>query len=72
MPYHIAPKLIIVGTLYTLLVFSVVTWTVILFKIWQLGKNSYYNRRFSLSFWSAANPAQAKALPTNVSRGLQA
>ncbi len=72
MPYHIEPKTIIDGTLYTLLVFSVVTWSVILFKIWQLGKNSYYNRRFSKSFWSAANLAEAKTLPTHVARGSQA
>jgi biopolymer transport protein ExbB len=50
MPYHIDPKLIIDGTLYTLLVFSVLTWTLILFKLWQFGKNSYYNRRFSKAF----------------------
>jgi len=41
MPYHIAPKLIIDGTLYTLLAFSVLTWTVIAFKIWEFGKSSY-------------------------------
>ncbi|MFI3138110.1 MAG: MotA/TolQ/ExbB proton channel family protein [Methylococcaceae bacterium] len=72
MPYHIEPTKIIDGTLYTLLIFSVITWTLILFKIWQLSKNSYYNRGFSKSFWSTANLAQAKALPANVSRGSQA
>ena len=35
MPYHIEPQLIIDGTLYTLLIFSVLTWTLILFKLWQ-------------------------------------
>jgi len=29
MPHHIAPEVIINGTLYTLLAFSVATWTVI-------------------------------------------
>lgn len=72
MPYHIAPKLIIDGTLYTLLAFSVLTWTLILFKIWQFGKNSYYNRRFNNTFWDAANLATAKTLPKTVTRGPQA
>ena len=72
MPYHIAPKLIIDGTLYTLLAFSVLTWTLILFKIWQFGKNSYYNRRFNNVFWDAANLATAKTLPKTVTRGPQA
>lgn len=72
MPYHIEPKLIIDGTLYTLLIFSVITWTVILFKIWQFAKNSYYNRRYGQSFWHAANLDQAEALPDHVARGSQA
>ncbi|MEQ1635730.1 MAG: MotA/TolQ/ExbB proton channel family protein [Methylococcales bacterium] len=72
MPYHIEPTVIIDGTLYTLLAFSVITWTLILFKIWQLGKNSYYNRRFNQSFWNAANLAKARALPAEVLRGSQA
>ena len=72
MPYHIDPKLIIDGTLYTLLVFSVLTWTLILFKLWQFGKNSYYNRRFSKAFWDAPDLATAKTLPRTVTRGPQA
>ena len=71
MPYHIAPKLIIDGTLYTLLIFSVLTWTVILFKLWQFGKNSYYNRRFNQAFWDVPNLAAAKTLPETVTRGPQ-
>ena len=72
MPYHIEPKLIIDGTLYTLLIFSVLTWTVILFKLWQFGKNSYYNRRFSQAFWDESDLAAAKALPVAIARGPQA
>lgn len=72
MPYHIAPQLIIDGTLYTLLVFSVLTWTVILFKLWQFGKNSYYNRRFNIAFWDAPDLTSAKILPEAVIRGPQA
>ena len=72
MPYHIDPKLIIDGTLYTLLVFSVLTWTLILFKLWQFSKNSYYNRRFNRAFWDAPDLATAKTLPKTVTRGPQA
>ena len=69
---HIAPQLIIDGTLYTLLVFSVLTWTLILFKLWQFGKNSYYNRRFNKAFWDAPDLASARTLPATVTRGPQA
>ena len=72
MPYHIDPKLIIDGTLYTLLVFSVLTWTLILFKLWQFGKNSYYNRRFNKAFWDAPDLATVKTLPKTITRGPQA
>jgi len=72
MPYHIAPQQIIDGTLYTLLIFSVLTWTLILYKIWQFGKNSYYNRRFDSRFWDAPDLASAGTLPENISRGPQA
>ena len=72
MPHHISPAVIIDGTLYTLLAFSVATWTVILFKIWQFIKNSYYNRAFSKAFWDAAELEQAKALPAEIARGPQA
>ena len=72
MPYHIAPAVIIDGTLYTLLVFSVATWTVIFFKIWQFSKNSYYNRRFDQAFWDAPTLEQAKTLPEEIARGPEA
>jgi biopolymer transport protein ExbB len=72
MPYHIEPHLIIEGTFYTLLIFSVLTWTLILFKLWQFSKNSYYNRRFEKAFWDAPDLAAVKTLPGTVSRGPQA
>jgi biopolymer transport protein ExbB len=58
--------------LYTLLIFSVLTWTLILFKLWQFGKNSYYNRRFNKAFWDAPDLATAKTLPEKFTRGPQA
>ncbi|MFA5985453.1 MAG: MotA/TolQ/ExbB proton channel family protein [Methylococcaceae bacterium] len=69
MPYHIAPAIIINGTLYTLLVFSLVTWTIILFKVWQFAKSSYYNRNYEQAFWDAADLEAAKTLPPEKSRG---
>jgi len=50
MPFHIAPDIIIDATLYILLVFSLITWTLIFFKIWQFTKNSYYNKQFNAAF----------------------
>jgi biopolymer transport protein ExbB len=72
MPYQIAPETIIDGTLYTLLVFSLATWTIILFKTWQFAKNGFYNRHFNSAFWNAADLAAAEALPENKARGPQA
>jgi biopolymer transport protein ExbB len=72
MPHHISPAVIIDGTLYTLLVFSVATWTVIFFKIWQFARNSYYNRRYNQAFWDAATLEQAKTLPAELASGPQA
>jgi biopolymer transport protein ExbB len=72
MPYQITPEIIINGTLYTLLIFSVATWTVILFKIWQFTKNGYYNRNFTKAFWDAEDLEHAKKLPPEVAKGPQA
>jgi biopolymer transport protein ExbB len=69
---HVAPTVIIDGTMYTLLIFSVTTWTLIFFKIWQLATDSYYNRRFNGAFWDAVDLEQAKALPAEIARGPQA
>lgn len=72
MPHHISPEVIIDGTLYTLLAFSVATWTLIFFKIWQFAKNSYNNRNFDKAFWDADTLERARALPEEVARGPQA
>jgi len=70
--YHIDHNLIIDGTLYALLVFSVLTWTVILFKVWQFSKNSFYNSRFNAAFWDAPDLTAVKQLPEIIARGPQA
>ena len=72
MPFHVETALIIDGTLYTLLVFSLVTWTLIFYKIWQFAKNNYYNRRYSAVFWDATDLKAAEQLPIEKSRGPKA
>ena len=72
MPHHIAPEVIINGTLYTLLAFSVATWTVIFFKIWEFTNNGYRNRRFNAAFWDAADLTQAESVHADTAIGPQA
>jgi biopolymer transport protein ExbB len=72
MPFHVAPAFIIDGTLYTLLVFSLVTWTLIFFKIWQFAKNNYYNKQFNTAFWDATDLRAAQQLPDDKKRGPKA
>lgn len=72
MPFHVETAFIIDGTLYTLLVFSLVTWTLIFYKIWQFAKNNFYNRRYSTAFWDAKDLKSAEQLPPEQSRGPKA
>lgn len=72
MPYHIAPEAVIDATLYTLVVFSLITWTLILFKIWQFAKNNYYNKKYNAAFWDSADLKAAEQLPTETARGPKA
>lgn len=69
MLYHSSPEAVVDGTLYTLLVFSVVTWTLILFKSWQFSKNTIWNKRFNNTFWEAESLTDAEALPPNTFKG---
>jgi biopolymer transport protein ExbB len=52
-------------TLWTLGVFSVTTWGLILLKGIQLVRNSQANSRFGKKFWSAANLQAAAELSTD-------
>ncbi|WKJ90447.1 MotA/TolQ/ExbB proton channel family protein [Methylomonas montana] len=72
MPYHIAPEAVIDATLYTLLVFSLITWTLIFFKIWQFAKNNYYNKQYNAAFWDATDLKAAAQLPAETARGPKA
>lgn len=69
---HISPQLIINGTLYTLLIFSVITWTLIFFKLWQFINNSRCNERFEQAFWNLPALQQVKKLAPNLAKGSQA
>jgi len=72
MPLQIPPSLIIDGTLYTLLIFSVITWTIIVFKVWQFSQNSRNNQRYLQAFWDAPNLEAAESLPSSLARGPKA
>lgn len=72
MSYHIIPTAVIDGTLYILLVFSVVTWSLIFYKIWQYAMNSIYNKSFNNVFWDQPDLAQAETLPKDLFKGPQA
>lgn len=72
MLYHSSPAAVVDGTLYTLLVFSVVTWTLIIYKTWQFWKNSAWNKRFGSAFWNANSLSEAEALPEASFKGPQA
>ena len=72
MPHHIDPNIIIDATLYTLLAFSVITWVLILFKVWQFSKTKSYNTQYSEAFWDAADLKAAEKLPEDIQRGSKA
>ena len=72
MLFHIAPELIINATLYTLLIFSVLSWTLIFFKIWQFSSNNRLNTLFDESFWNTSNLQQVRRLPDEIFKGTQA
>lgn len=62
---------VIDGTFYILMIFSVLTWTLILFKIWQFVSNNRRNKAFNEVFWNTDNLAHAKGLPDEVFKGTQ-
>jgi biopolymer transport protein ExbB len=72
MLHHISPTAIVDGTFYILLAFSVVTWTLIIFKSWQFWKNSHWNGLFNNAFWGSATLTDAAVLPASTFRGPQA
>ncbi|CAG7856206.1 hypothetical protein MCAMS1_00608 [biofilm metagenome] len=69
MLYHSSPEAVVDGTLYTLLVFSVVTWTLIFFKSWQFYRNGNWNKQFNNAFWETDSFEHAETLPDTTFRG---
>jgi biopolymer transport protein ExbB len=62
MPLPITPAAIIDGTLYTLLIFSIITWVIIFYKLWEFTRNNYFNRFFIDNFWQALDVDTAKQI----------
>ena len=69
MLYHTSPEAVVDGTLYTLLVFSVVTWTLIFFKCWQFSRNGFLNQRFDGEFWESESLSSVESQPATKFRG---
>ncbi len=53
---------IVAGTLYVLIAFSVITWTVVFVKSVQHARAGWSNRGYMRAFWAAPNLASATAL----------
>ncbi len=52
--------------------FSVATWTLIFFKIWQFFNNSRSNERFESAFWNLPDLKKVKTLSSDLAKGSQA
>lgn len=72
MLYHSSPAAVVDGTLYTLVAFSVVTWTLIIFKSWQFWKNNSWNHEFNAVFWEKPSLTEAHSMPETAFKGPQA
>lgn len=57
---NLSTELIVEGTLWALLVFSLLTWTVILKKAWQLVLIARQDRQFTQRFWQCASMSDAE------------
>lgn len=64
-----SPTIIIDGTLYVLLIFSLITWTILFYKIWEFASNKFANETFDTNFWSTHEINQAKSLTFNDAKG---
>jgi biopolymer transport protein ExbB len=58
--------LIINATLWILIVFSVITWTIIVYKAWQLWLLKTSNRTFLREFWDARDLGSARKLSSRL------
>ncbi|MDD2864355.1 MAG: MotA/TolQ/ExbB proton channel family protein [Methylococcales bacterium] len=62
---------VIEATFDILILFSVLTWTIIFFKLWQFTSNNKNNATFNEAFWNVQNLEQAKRLPDEIFKGTQ-
>jgi biopolymer transport protein ExbB len=56
---------IVAGTLFLLILLSVVTWSVALLKLWKQTQGRKHNRIFHGSFWAASNWREAEGAAAN-------
>lgn len=66
---QLSSTVIIDGTLYILLFFSLITWTVLFYKIWEFSSNKFANQFFDENFWATSDVAQAKSLTFTDAKG---
>jgi biopolymer transport protein ExbB len=69
---HAQMDLIVNGTLYTLILFSIVTWVLVIYKIWQFNKNAQSNESFNQAFWNAKDLTEAERMCSANDQGTQA
>lgn len=72
MPQHIDPSSIVDATLYTLLAFSIITWVVILYKLWQFSRTKQFNHEYSAKFWEAKDLVSAQKLTDELQQATKA
>ncbi len=58
------------GTLWVLVAFSVITWTMIFYKSWQCWHLKRCNRAFGAAFWNAPDLSQAAKIAADSEAGL--
>jgi biopolymer transport protein ExbB len=61
---------IVNATLGVLILFSIITWSMILLKLWQQWQDKQANQLFSLSFWAAPDWQHAAQLCTSMTGNL--
>jgi biopolymer transport protein ExbB len=64
---HVSSTDIVQITLGVLIAFSVITWSIIFFKIWTLWHSGQRNRGYSKAFWAASDLSAASSLEHSAS-----
>lgn len=53
--FSMSSSVIVDAALWLLIVFSIVTWTIIVIKIWKLWQTGLSNKEYNQAFWQAAD-----------------